>query len=171
MQIRRATSLIFFRPRVDFLLSVPAVPALLLLASIDLSFLQLCRDIGLDRSQALFVLFILLSLPISSCLHLIFTSLHPARAWTLVAPVSKALREHVRKRRIYPRKMYDFGQLSCYQIQIKNRNNRVENTYSTPLTLRGIEKNNILTNISSKVRSQIHIESRILMNKWNIVFI
>lgn len=85
MQIRRATSLIFFRPRLDFLLSVPAVPAFSRLASIDLSFLQLCRDTGLDRSRALFVLFILLSLSISSCLHLIFTSLHPVRAWTLVA--------------------------------------------------------------------------------------
>jgi len=86
MQIRRATSLIFF-PRLNFLLSVSAVLEQLLLASIDLSFLQLCRDTGLDRSRALFVLFILLSLSISSCLHLIFTSLHPVRAWTLVSAI------------------------------------------------------------------------------------
>lgn len=96
MQIRRATSLIFFRSRLDFLLSVSAVPALLLFASIDLSFLQLCCDTGLDRSRVLFKLFILLSLSISSCLRLIFTSLHPVRAWTRVArsSISSSSRAH-----------------------------------------------------------------------------
>lgn len=158
MQIRRATSLIFFRPRLDFLLFVSAVPTLF--ASIDLSFLQLCRDTGLDRSQALFMLFILLFLSISSCPHLIFTSLHPVCTQTLY---SSAIVD------IFFGSTFENGEFlfSKNILFLRNQSpvvrykSRTEKEIELKMSIYfqsqilGIKKNSILTKILSQVRLQM----------------